>query len=92
MMVSTVKYDTIPKPSKRGIMQHPFKFSAFLAGVILVLATRGSAIFPVFVIFVLFGIVRSVEERASRFLKERRAAALLDEDLLEQEEESTFGM
>jgi CDP-diacylglycerol--serine O-phosphatidyltransferase len=92
MMVSTVKYDTIPKPSKRGIMQHPVKFGVFLAGIILVVATRGSAIFPLFVIFVLFGIVRSTVERTSRFLKEHRAAALMDEDLLEREEESTFGM
>jgi CDP-diacylglycerol--serine O-phosphatidyltransferase len=92
MMVSTVKYDTIPKLSRRGIAAHPFKFGAFLAGIILVIATRGSAMFPVFVIFVLFGIVRSFVDRATRFLRERRASALLDEDLLEQEEESTFGM
>jgi CDP-diacylglycerol--serine O-phosphatidyltransferase len=92
MMVSTVKYDTIPKLSRRAIMAHPIKFGAFLAGVILVLATRGSAIFPAFVVFVLFGIVRSTVVRITRFLTERRAAALLDEDILEQEEESTFGM
>jgi CDP-diacylglycerol--serine O-phosphatidyltransferase len=92
MNVSTVKYDTIPKPSKQQVMAHPFKFGIYIAGIILVLITRGSAIFPLFVLFVLFGIVRSIYERLNRLFRERRAAALLDEEALEREEHSTFGI
>ncbi len=92
LMVSTIKYDTIPKPSKKNILAHPVKFAIYSIGVTLVFATRGSAIFPLFVLFVSYGIVRSVYQRISRLLKERNASALMDEDALEHEEESTFGI
>ena len=92
LMVSTIKYDTIPKFSKKAIMAHPFRFSIFLGAIILAIVTRGSAIFPLFVIFVLYGVIRSVVDRTSRFLKEKRATALLDLDEIEKEERSTFGI
>jgi len=92
MMVSTVKYDTVPKPSLRAIQEHTFKFGIYLAGVIIVIVTRGSAIFPLFVLFVGYGIVRSLYWRANRLIRERRASALLDEEALDHEEESTFGL
>ena len=92
LMVSTIKYDTIPKPSKKNILAHPFKFGIYFAGVILVFVTKGSAIFPLFVLFVSYGIVRSVYQRISRFIRDRRASAFLDEEALEHEEESTFGI
>ncbi len=92
LMVSTIRYDVVPKPSKRQIMAHPFKFGIYLAGLILAIATRGSAIFPLFVLFVGYGIVRSLYQRTLRAIQERRAAALLDEEALEREDESTFGI
>jgi len=92
LMVSTVKYDAIPKFSGKAIRQHPFKFGAFAAGIILTLTTKGSAIFPLFVAFVLFGLGRSIIDRISRFVKEPKATALLDEEALEQEEKGTFGV
>jgi len=92
LMVSTVKYDVVPKPSKRQIMAHPYQFGIYFIGIVLVIATRGSAIFPLFVLFVLYGVLRSLYERTNRFLRERRTAALLDEDTLKHEEESTFGL
>jgi len=92
LMVSTVKYDVVPKPSKREVLAHPVKFGIYLAGIILAAATRGSAIFPLFVLFVLYGLVRSIYRSIVRFLRERRAASLLDPEALEHEEESTFGL
>lgn len=92
LMVSTVKYDAIPKFSGKAIRQHPFRFGAFAAGIILAIVTKGSAIFPLFVAFVLFGVGRSIVERVSRVAKEGSAMALLDEDALEEEEEETFGV
>lgn len=58
LMISTFKYDTLPKLSKRNIREHPYKFSIILVAVIIVLATKGSALFPVFVLYMLTGIVR----------------------------------
>lgn len=92
MMVSTVKYDVVPKPSKRQILAHPIKFGIYLAGLILTIATRGKAIFPLFALFVIYGILRSLYHRFLRFIEERRASALLDEEALKQEDESTFGI
>ncbi len=92
MMVSTVKYDVVPKPSKRQIMAHPIKFGIYFAGLILAVATRGRAIFPLFALFVVYGILRSLYHRILRFLRERRASALLDEEALRNEDESTFGI
>lgn len=92
LMVSTIKYDVVPKPSKRQIVAHPYKFGIYFVGIVLTIATRGSAIFPLFVLFVLYGVLRSLYERTVRFVRERRATALLDEDALDSEEESTFGI
>ena len=92
LMVSTVKYDTVPKPSLKNILARPFKFAIYFAGAILVIVTKGSAIFPLFVLFVSYGLLRSGYERIMRVIRERHAAALLDEEALEREEESTFGI
>ncbi len=92
MMVSTVKYDVVPKPSKRNILAHPYQFGIYFVGIVLVIATHGSAIFPLFVLFVFYGIIRSLYERIRRLLRDRRAAALLDEEALDHEEHSTFGI
>ncbi len=92
LMVSTIKYDVVPKPSKRNILAHPYQFGIYFIGIIITFATGGSAIFPLFVLFVLYGVVRSIYERIRRLLRDRRAAALLDEEALDHEEHSTFGI
>jgi CDP-diacylglycerol---serine O-phosphatidyltransferase len=92
LMVSTIKYDVVPKPSKRNILAHPYKFGIYFVGIVLAIVTRGSAIFPLFVLFVLHGIIRSLYGRIRRFIRDRRAAALFDEDALSHEEHSTFGI
>ncbi len=58
LMVSTFKYDTLPKLSKKNIREHPYKFIIIVVAVFVVLVTKGSALFPVFVLYVLTGIVR----------------------------------
>lgn len=91
MMVSTVKYDVVPKPSKREIKAHPLKFGLIFVGIVLVIVTKGKAMFPLFVLFVVNGIVRSLYHRVRRFLSQRRAISLLDEEELDREDERTFG-
>ncbi|MCS7229784.1 MAG: CDP-diacylglycerol--serine O-phosphatidyltransferase [Candidatus Kryptonium sp.] len=60
LMISSIKYDTIPKLSIKSIKSSPIKFFYFYFGVILAILTRGKIIFPLIVIFILFGAVRSL--------------------------------
>jgi len=58
LMISSIKYDTIPKFSKRGIKQHPLRFTVGIIGITVILATRGDALFAFFVFFVSTGPIR----------------------------------
>jgi CDP-diacylglycerol---serine O-phosphatidyltransferase len=58
LMVSTFKYDTLPKVNKKNISEHPLKFAVFFLICILVLLTKGAALFPLFVVYTLSGMVR----------------------------------
>lgn len=60
LMVSKVKYDTLPKVSRRAIQREPWKFVFLALAVAVVFVTAGSAIFPLFVLFILLGIMRYV--------------------------------
>jgi CDP-diacylglycerol---serine O-phosphatidyltransferase len=58
LMVSRVKYDTIPKLSKRQIKAHPWKVVGLLIGLLIVLFSKGSLLFPMLALYILFGLVR----------------------------------
>lgn len=60
LMVSTIKYDTLPKISKKEITKHPIRFTHFVFATLIVVFTKGEAAFYVFSIFIIFGIVRSL--------------------------------
>lgn len=92
LMVSTVKYETLPKFSGKAIKAEPAKFTVVIAALILCGVSKGSAIFPLFLLFILFGLVRAIIVRLKRYSTERHAAALFDEEELEKEHESTFGI
>jgi CDP-diacylglycerol--serine O-phosphatidyltransferase len=62
LMVSKVRYDTLPKFSKKGFRAHPLKAIAFLTAGAVVLATKGNLLFPVMAAFMLFGIGRGLYE------------------------------
>jgi hypothetical protein len=81
----------MPNFSKRGIKEKPFVSGAIVVGLIICAVTKGVAIFPLFAGFVLFGLVRSLVERTSRYMKDHRAIALFDEEELEREDEAAFG-
>jgi CDP-diacylglycerol--serine O-phosphatidyltransferase len=59
LMVTRIKYDALPEFTRRGIRRHPWRFMAFVAGMVAIVVTRGTAIFPFFVLFVLSGPVRA---------------------------------
>ena len=58
LMISTIKYDTLPKLSRRSMKEHPVRFSLFLIGGVFIAATRGEALFPVLIVFVCSGLIR----------------------------------
>ncbi len=68
LMVSRVRYDTMPKFSRRGIKAHPWRVITFLLGAIVVVISQGSLWFAVIVTFILFGLVRSAYETLHHLL------------------------
>ena len=58
LMVSTIKYDTLPKFTMKGIKEKPVHFGFVLICVILLIVTSGKALFYIFVFIILFGIFR----------------------------------
>ena len=60
LMVSKVKYDTLPKLSSRGLRAHPWRAASFFAATVVVVATMGKALIYVMMAFIGFGVVRSL--------------------------------
>ncbi len=60
LMVSKVKYDTLPKINKRSLQREPWKFVFLALALIVVARTGASAILPLFGLFIALGIVRYV--------------------------------
>jgi CDP-diacylglycerol--serine O-phosphatidyltransferase len=60
LMVSKVKYDTLPKISRRALKKEPWKFVFAALAIIVVFVTAGSAIFPLLLLFIVLGLVRYV--------------------------------
>jgi len=65
LMVSKVKYDTLPKISRRSIEKEPWKYVFLALAVVVVFATGGGAILPLFLLFILIGLVRYLAVAAS---------------------------
>lgn len=91
MEISTIRYEAMPKFSKRGLQEKPILVGALIVGLVIAVITKGSAIFPLFSLFVVFGVVRSGVERFNRFMKDSRTSSLFDEEELEREDEAAFG-
>ncbi|MBK7257304.1 MAG: CDP-diacylglycerol--serine O-phosphatidyltransferase [Ignavibacteriae bacterium] len=60
LMVSKVRYDTLPKVSKKAIKKEPWKFVFGVLAVIVVVVTSGNAIFPLLIAFIVLGMIRWV--------------------------------
>lgn len=79
LMVSRVRYDTLPKFTRRGFKAHPWRAVGFLFAVALILSSEGRLWFAVMIAFIALGVVRSAYETVHHFLSR------IDK---EQEEES----
>jgi CDP-diacylglycerol--serine O-phosphatidyltransferase len=75
LMVSKVKYDTLPRISRRAIRKEPWKFIFAALAIVVVFVTAGSAIFPLFVLFIALGIIRYVGGIARHLLHPQRKLA-----------------
>ncbi len=60
LMVSKVKYDTLPRISRRSVRREPWKFIFLSLAIVVVFVSAGQAIFPLFVLFIALGIVRYI--------------------------------
>jgi CDP-diacylglycerol--serine O-phosphatidyltransferase len=60
LMVSKVKYDTLPKINRRAIKKEPWKFIFAVLAIIVVAVTGPTAILPLFGLFIALGIVRYI--------------------------------
>jgi CDP-diacylglycerol--serine O-phosphatidyltransferase len=59
LMVSRVKYDTLPKFSKRNIVAHPWKVVGFFIGILIIIFSKGTLFFSMLALYILFGVMRS---------------------------------
>ena len=84
-MVSTIRYDNMPRPTARAIRQRPVVFLVFLTGLIASIVTRGTAIFPFMALYMIGGAVR----HAIALLQARR---LDDDDVMEEPDPDPFEM
>lgn len=85
LMVSTIRYDTLPRPTPRAIRAAPLKYLAILAAVVLVVVTGGGAIFPAMSVYLVFGVVR----QTVAWLRARREDEEAD-DTMEEIETTPF--
>ena len=60
LMLSSIKYDTAPKFSRHDIKRHPLRFTVAIIGVSAVVFTRGAALFPFFMFYILTGPLRYI--------------------------------
>ena len=81
LMVSKVKYDTLPKISRRAVRREPWKFGFLFLAVVVVFVTGGSAILPLLGLFIALGILRWIGGTIRHLL--RRGQKLDEDDAIE---------
>ncbi len=59
-MISTIKFDNIPRPSKKSFKQRPIVFIIFVIGVVASIITSGKAIFPFMMFYILASFIRQI--------------------------------
>ncbi len=60
LMVSRVKYDTMPKLSRKDLRAHPWKAVGFVLGGLIVIFSKGEYLFAVLSAFIVWGVGRSI--------------------------------
>lgn len=60
VMISTVKFDNIPRPSKKSFKQRPIVFIIFIIGLAASIITKGVAIFPFMMFYIVASSIRQI--------------------------------
>lgn len=81
LMVSTIKYDAMPKFSKRGLLQHPIRFTFVVVSATAVLLTRGQALMYVFAVYVASGPIRWLYQAIRNLIQPSRKHAEEESEL-----------
>ncbi len=55
LLVSTIRYDLLPQISRRGIRQHPLRFTLLVVAVTAIVVTKGAALLPVLGFYLVTG-------------------------------------
>jgi CDP-diacylglycerol--serine O-phosphatidyltransferase len=66
LMVSRIKYDTLPKPSAASIRKNIIPFAVLLIAVILIIVTEGEGSFSFCLFYIFSGIFRSLKNMIFR--------------------------
>lgn len=81
LMVSNIKYDTLPKFTRRGLMQHPLRFTFVVVSVTAIALTRGGALMPVFLLYIATGPIRTFAHAMRNLLHPARKQAEEESEL-----------
>jgi CDP-diacylglycerol--serine O-phosphatidyltransferase len=92
LMVSTIKYETMPKFSGSAIKKQPLKYVVVVVAIVVTIITKGKSLFPFFFAFAIIGAIRSFIQRMRRFLQDRKYVAFFDEEELDEEDRGTLGI
>ena len=87
LMVSTIRYPVLPKFSRASFAEHPVQTALLIAAGLMILATKGLAIFPVLVCIVLSGVLMAAYRRLRRLRRKHLRAVPGAED-----EQQTLGV
>ncbi len=81
LMVSTIKYDTLPKFSKRQLAAHPWKAVSVVVALLVVLFSKATLLFHVLAAFIVFGIGRAVVNAARRHMTPQQSPTVQKNEL-----------
>lgn len=78
LMVSRIKYESLPKPSMQTIKKNPIVFIILFIAIILTIATNGEGSFSFCLFYIFTGIIRTVKNML--FKKHR----IIEEDITDE--------
>lgn len=81
LMISRIKYDTLPKLNKSELRNKPFHFIFIICSIIILIVSSGKALFFIFVFMILFGIFRYI---ISLFSKKQENGTDLEESVYDE--------
>lgn len=80
LMISTIRFDAIPKPSASYIKAHPKKFLAYMAGLLLVILLQQIGLLFVLSVYLIYNIGRAVRKVFQAVTDEENRKESPDED------------